>query len=221
MGTFLARIRRTFISGLLAILPLGITVYIVWLFYNLLDRLVGYNTPFGKLVRENLGVWVPGLGIYLTLIIIFVIGLFVRNYVGGRLYTYLEKVIFSTPFIRKMYSTSKQIIDAAFNKDTSSFKKVVLVEYPRRDMYSIGFLTKEEVGRIQNSIGEKSVAIFLFTAPNPLSGWMLIVPEKDLLYLDMSVEEAFRMVISMGVSVPRRLLEGAATLEENKENKDE
>ncbi len=221
MGTFLARVRSTFISGLLAILPIGITVYIIWFLYSLLDGLVGYNTPFGKLVRDNLGIWVPGLGIYLTLIIIFIIGLLVRNYVGSKLYTYLEKAIFSTPYIRKMYSTSKQIIDAVFNRDTSSFKKVVLVEYPRRDMYSIGFLTKDEVGRIQNSIGEKSVAVFLFTAPNPLSGWMLIVPEKDLIYLDMSIEEAFRMVISLGVSVPRRLLEGEGSLEENKEKENE
>jgi uncharacterized membrane protein len=84
-------------------------------------------------------------------------------------------------------------------------------------MYSIGFLTKDNVGQIQNSIGEKSVAIFLFTAPNPLSGWMLIVPEKDLIYLDMSVEEAFRMVISMGVSVPRRLLEEQNVIDRNEE----
>ncbi|MFQ5793536.1 MAG: DUF502 domain-containing protein [Candidatus Bipolaricaulia bacterium] len=208
---FLIRIRNIFIRGLLVILPIAITLYILWFIYRFVNNIVGPDTYLGRTLRTNLAwipeVWIPWIGLLGALIIIMFIGLLTRNYLGRKLNELFDWIIETTPLVNKLYSLTKQLTNALLDRDISAFKKAVLFEYPRRGCYTLGLLTSEELGALNNAVGERSVAVFAPTAPNPLSGWVLIIPEKDIIYLDISVEEAMRLVLSGGVAIPRRLVE--------------
>ena len=205
MRKFFRQLRDTFISGLLAIIPVGATFYIVWVIYHLIDGVVGENTPFGKMVKNALGKWIPGIGIYLTLILILLIGLITRNFLGRTLHYYMERVFFSVPGVRKMYSTLKQFTNALLDRDTSSFQKVVMFEYPKEGINVVGLVTNENLGELQTLTGEKCLLVYAPTAPNPLSGMMLIIPEEKVTYLNIPVEDALSMVISSGSVLPDSL----------------
>lgn len=203
-------LRRTFLGGVLVVLPLALTSYVLWLLYRVSDSLFGYATPIGELIRTTLGVWIPGMGFYVTLVLVLLLGIFMRNYVGRTLYHHFEqRIICSIPIVRKMYSTIKQIIDAVFARDTSAFKRVVLVEYPRRGAYTIGFVTNAAGGVLGEHLPEACLSVFIFTVPNPMSGYYVIVPEKDVIDLNVPVEEGIRMTVSMGMVLDNRGTTGA------------
>ncbi|HHK66827.1 MAG TPA: DUF502 domain-containing protein, partial [Candidatus Acetothermia bacterium] len=158
MKRFLLWFRATFVSGLLAILPVGATVYIIWFLYRLVDGLVGENTPFGMTIERALGRWIPGLGFYVTIIIIILIGVITRNVFGRTLHYYFERIFLAVPGIRKMYGTLKEFTNALLNrKSSTSFKQVVMFEYPRPGINVIGLVTNEELGRLQDLTGEECV----------------------------------------------------------------
>jgi uncharacterized membrane protein len=206
MKRFLLWLRTTFVSGLLAILPVGVTVYILWFLYRLIDGLVGKNTPFGMTVERALGRWMPGLGIIVTLLIVLIIGVITRNFVGRTLHYYFERLFFSMPGIRKMYSTLKQFTNALLNRQaTTSFKKVVMFEYPKPGIHVLGLVTNEELGKLQELTGEETILVYAPTAPNPLSGYMLIIPKRLVTVVDMPVEDALSMVVSSGSVLPDSL----------------
>jgi len=206
MKRFLLSLRTTFVSGLLAILPVGATVYIVWFLYQLIDGLVGKNTAFGMTIERVLGQWVPGLGIVITLLLVLVIGAVVRSVLGRWLHYHLERIFFAFPGVRKMYGTLKQFANALFNRQGStSFKRVVMFEYPKAGVNALGLVTNEELGTIQDQLGEECLLIYAPTAPNPLSGYMLIIPKRLLTYIDMPVEDALSMIISSGAVLPDSL----------------
>ena len=208
MKRFLVWLRTTFVSGLLAILPVGATVFLVWALYNLIDGQVGRNTPFGMVIERVLGRWVPGLGIIITILLVFVIGIIVRSVVGRTLHYYFERIFFSFPGVRKMYGTLKQFTSALLNREsTTSFKKVVMFEYPKDGINVLGLVTNEELGVIHDITGEKCLLVYAPTAPNPLSGYMLIIPERLVTYIDMPVEDALSMVVSSGSVLPDSLKE--------------
>jgi len=213
---FMRRLWNTFMSGLLAIIPVGLTVYIVWFLYRLIDGLVGKNTPFGLMVQRALGRWIPGMGIYMTLILILLIGLITRNFLGRTLQYYFERILSSIPGVRKMYSTLKQFTHALLTRDTSSFQQVVMFEYPKEGINIIGLVTNEELGKLQDETGEECVLVYAPTAPNPLSGMMLIVPKRKVTYLDIPVDDALSMVLSSGSVLPESLKEEG---EEEKEKR--
>ena len=205
MKRFLRRLRATFVSGLLAIIPVGLTVYVLWFLYHLIDGLVGRNTPFGVMVQKALGIWIPGMGIYMTLILILLVGVVTRNFLGKTLHYYFERIFFTIPGVRKMYSTLKQFTNALLSRDTSSFQQVVMFEYPKDGINIIGLVTNEELGRLQNEMGEECLLVYAPTAPNPLSGMMLIVPKNKVTYLDIPVDDALSMVLSSGSVLPDSL----------------
>jgi len=206
MKRFLVWLRTTFVSGLLAILPVGATVFIVWTLYNLIDRQVGRNTAFGMVIERVLGRWIPGLGIIITILLVFVIGVIVRSFVGRTLHYYFERIFFMFPGVRKMYGTLKQFTGALLNREsTTSFKKVVMFEYPKEGIHVIGLVTNEDLGRIQDMTGEKCLLVYAPTAPNPLSGYMIVIPERLVTYIDMPVEDALSMVVSSGSVLPESL----------------
>ena len=206
MKGFFRRLWDTFISGLLAIIPVGLTVYILWFIYRLIDGLVGKNTPFGTMVQRALGRWIPGMGIYMTLILILLIGLVTRNFLGRTLHYYFERIFFSIPGVRKMYSTLRQFTNALLNREgRSSFQKVVLFEFPRPGIHALGLITNENPGKLTDAIGEECVLVYVPTAPNPLSGYMLIVPKRSVTYIDVPVEDALAMVVSSGSALPESL----------------
>jgi len=213
MKRFLVWLRTTFVSGLLAILPVGATIFIVWALYNLIDGQVGRNTAFGMVIERVLGQWVPGLGIIITILLVFVIGMIVRSVVGRTLQYYFERILFSFPGVRKMYGTLKQFTGALLNREsTTSFKKVVMFEYPKEGINVLGLVTNEELGIIREITGEKCLLVYAPTAPNPLSGYMLIIPERLVTYIEMPVEDALSMVVSSGSVLPdslRRVSDGS------------
>jgi len=206
MKRFLLWFRATFISGLLAILPVGATVYIIWFLYRLVDGLVGKNTPFGMTIERALGRWIPGLGFYVTIIIIILIGVITRNVFGRTLHYYFERIFLAVPGIRKMYGTLKEFTNAVLNRQSSTaFKQVVMFEYPRPGINVIGLVTNEELGKLQDLTGEECVLVYTPTAPNPLSGYMLIIPKRMITPVDISVEDALSMAISSGSVLPDSL----------------
>jgi uncharacterized membrane protein len=202
---FLHSLRDTFISGLLAIIPVGATFYILFVLYHLIDGLVGRETPFGTMVKTALGRWIPGMGIYMTVILVLLVGFITRNFLGRALQYYMDRAFSSVPGVRKMYSTLKQFTTALLDRDTSSFQKVVMFEYPKEGINVIGLVTNEELGMLQDTTGAECLLVYVPTAPNPLSGMMLIIPEREVTYLDMPVEDALSMVISSGSVLPESL----------------
>jgi len=202
---FLRRLWDTFVRGLLAILPVGATFYILWLLYHLIDGLVGKETAFGQMVERALGHWIPGLGIYVTILLILLIGLVTRNILGRTIQLYMERIFFSLPGVRKMYATLKQFTTALLSRDTSSFQKVVTFDYPRKGIRVLGLVTNEEVGKLQKEADEDYLLVYVPTAPNPLSGMMLVVPEREVAYVDIPVEDALSMVLSSGSVLPESL----------------
>lgn len=206
MKNLLLWLRTIFISGLLAILPVGATVYILLLLYRMIDNFVGKDTPFGSTIERAIGTWIPGLGIIITILLILIIGFVVRSVLGRGLHYYLERAFLWFPGIRKMYGTLKQFTDALLNRtSTSSFQQVVMFEYPKEGINVLGLVTNENLGKLQEATGEDCVLVYTPTAPNPLSGYMLIIPKRLLTYIDMPVEDALSMVVSSGSALPDSL----------------
>ena len=195
------RIRRYFIAGLLVWLPVGATFLVFTLALDLVDRLLFLLPPPWR-PEALLGFRIPGLGLILVLIVFVVTGVLAANLLGRRLVKSYESVLARIPFVRTVYSAVKHFAEVVFSDSTASFKKVLLIEYPRENLYSIAFQTSENPAEVQAATGEPVVAVFLPTTPNPTSGFMLFVPTRSVVELDMSVEEALKMIISLGVVVP-------------------
>ncbi len=220
MKNLLLWLRTTFVSGMLAILPVGATVFIVWALYNLIDRQVGRNTAFGMVIERVLGQWIPGLGIIITILLVLIIGAIARSVIGRTLQYYMERIFFSFPGVRKMYGTLKQFTGALLNREsTTSFKKVVMFEYPKAGINVLGLVTNEHLGMIQDITGEECLLVYAPTAPNPLSGYMLIIPKRLVTYIDMPVEDALSMVVSSGSVLPDSLRPPSERPEEPKRSR--
>lgn len=195
------RIRRYLIAGLLVWLPLYVTFTLVKVLGGLMDNSIG-------LLPENLqpeqwwGAPLPGLGVVLTIVLIFVTGVLTANLVGRRVVGGWESILERIPFVRSIYSASKNFAEIVFSDSDVAFSKVLLVEYPRKGLYTLTFQTATEVGEIQARTGQDVVACFVPTTPNPTSGFIIVVPKKDVIELDMEVEEAVKLVMSLGVVVP-------------------
>ncbi|MFW6013345.1 MAG: DUF502 domain-containing protein [Candidatus Bipolaricaulota bacterium] len=207
MKSILTKLRAIFINGLLVVLPVGLTLYILWMVYRFINNFTGRKSYLGGLISDllqaTLGIdWFPGIGVILTALVVMLIGLATRIYIGRKVYELLDRVIAKAPLISKMYATVKQITGALLNRDVSSFRDVVTIEYPRRGIYSVGFLTNQNLGKFGDTVGEDLVAVFIFSTPNPLTGMITFVPRSDVYHLDLSVEEGLRLVLSMGIVVP-------------------
>jgi len=195
-------IRRYFIAGLLVWLPIWITYIIIRFLVNLMDGTLSL-LPYEYQPDQLFGVHIPGLGLLFTVIILFVTGLFVTNFLGHRLVSFWEKIMSRIPLIRSIYSAVKQVIHALIQPKGSAFRKVLLVEYPRRGIWSIAFQTSDQFTDAPHP--ETVVTVFIPTTPNPTSGFITIIPKEDTRELDMTIEEALRMVISLGVVMPERM----------------
>jgi uncharacterized membrane protein len=150
-----------------------------------------------------LGFNIPGLGIVLAFVVLLGTGLFAANFLGRRLVDYWESLLRRIPLVRTVYSAAKSFAEVILTDSTESFKKVMLIEYPRRGLYSLCFQTSTDLGEVQHRTGEPVVCVFVPTTPNPTSGVMIMVPKNDVIVLDMEVEEAVKMVVSLGVVVPK------------------
>ncbi len=197
----LIRLRRYFIAGLLVWLPVGATILVFTLLLRLTNGLL-LLLPSSWRPEELLGFSIPGLGAIIALIVLVITGMLGANLLGRRLVKFYESLLERIPFVRTVYGVVKHFAEVVFSDSTTSFKKVLLIEYPRENLYSLAFQTSEDPAEVHAVTGEPIVAVFLPTTPNPTSGFMLFVPTRSVVELDMSVEEALKMIISLGVVVP-------------------
>jgi uncharacterized membrane protein len=190
------KIRQIFIRGLFSLLPIAATIYLLYFLFIFMDNL------FGTYIEILLGRSLPGVGIFTSIVLIFIMGLFISNIIGAKLFTLGEKMIQKIPIIPKVYFGIKQIIDAFSHQGKQVFNRVVLVEYPRKGIYAVGFLTGECRGEVQQKTAAKLINVFIPTTPNPTSGMLILVPDSEIIHLDMSVEEGLKLIVSAGVLVP-------------------
>jgi len=153
--------------------------------------------------EEWLGFVIPGLwGLILTVLVLLITGVFAANFVGRSLVSFWESLLERIPVVSSVYSAAKNFAEIVFSDSSQSFKKVLLIEYPRKGLYSLAFQTSTRLGEVQGRTGEDVVCTFVPTTPNPTSGFIIIVPRKDVIELDMEVDEGLKMIISLGVVVP-------------------
>ena len=197
------KIKTTFLTGIAAIIPIGLTAYIFFHMIRMMDNLLKV-IPSGFQPDDLLPFHIPGLGIIFTLVLIFVIGLITKSYIGGKLVAIGEWFVDKIPVVRSIYQATKQLVEAVFGDKSRSFKKVVLLEYPRKGLYSLAFVTSESKGEVQTRTAQRCINLFIPTTPNPTSGFYIMAPEDDVEHLDMTVEEAFKLIISGGIVSPNK-----------------
>lgn len=198
----LKHLRRLLVTGLVLWVPLLITFFVVRFLIRFVDQILLLLPPTWR-PEALLGFNIPGLGIILAVGILLATGLFAANFMGRRLVELGDRIVTRIPLVSGIYSSSKQVAETLFGDSSTAFKRVLLVEYPRRGIWSMCFQTSEWVGEIQSRTKEDVVCVFLPTTPNPTSGFLLFVPKNELVPLDMPVDEGLRMIISLGVAVPR------------------
>jgi uncharacterized membrane protein len=186
------QMRRHFLTGLLVLLPAYVSIFVLWRIFSALDRLLG------QWVVVLTGHKIPGVGFVALLLIILGIGAVAGNIIGKRMIRVGEGVVGHVPVVRWIYATTKQLFATLLEEKSTSFRKVVLVEFPRRGIYSLGFVTAEAVANVDEAVGTRTVAVFVPTTPNPTSGFFLFVPEDDVIPLGISVREGLGYVISAG-----------------------
>jgi len=191
---FKKALRNKFLAGILVLIPIAITIYIVKLFIIFFDNIVS------PIIDPFLGFHIPGLGLIVSLIIIYLLGIFITNVIGRTLLNFFEKWLNYIPLVRTIYHTTKQIL-GAFSKSGSNFEKVVFLEYPRKGIWTMGFVTGQTTGKD----GTKFYSIFLPTTPNPTSGWMIFIPRDEVIPSAMSVEQGLRTLISAGSVAPSKI----------------
>ena len=201
IGMF-ARFRRYFLAGILVTSPILITVYVTWLIVTFVDTQVAGMLPESLDFTKKLPHQIPGLGLIISIIAITFIGAITPGFIGRTLLKSGERVLNKMPVVRSIYGAIKQIMETVMSTNSDSFREVVLVEYPRKGIWVIGFVTGETKGEVQSLTKDKVINIFVPTTPNPTSGFLLFIPQKDLVYMDMKVEDAVKMVISGGIVTP-------------------
>lgn len=197
----MSKIKSYFITGLLVVVPLYITVYVFTLIVGMMDSV--FNI-LPALLRPHtyLPFNIPGMGLFFTIFGIFVVGVFAQNLAGKRLVGLSEKFLAKIPFLRIVYNATKQFMETFLDKGHQGFEKVVLFEYPRKGIYVLGFLTGRTSGELKGKTKGDTLSIFLPTTPNPTSGFYVIVPAKDVIKMDMKVEDAFKVIMTGGIVVP-------------------
>lgn len=192
------RLRNYFITGAAVLVPLVLTWYVLAALFRFLDGLTA------RWVAEWFGYQIPGLGLLVTAGIVLLTGLLTRSYVGRKLLEFSQNLMSRVPVVRGVYTTIRQVVDAVALPSRDAFKRVVLVEYPRREIWSIAFLTATSIPSVSEAVGGEMIAVFMPTTPNPTSGYMLMLPRRDVRFIDMSVEDGLKLVISAGVYVPSK-----------------
>ena len=188
----LTHIKRTILTGMFTIVPLALTVYILTFLFRFLD---GVSAPILKII----GFHIPGLGILLTILVVYLLGLIIRNVLGRRLFSWGEKILFTIPLVNSIYKTIKQFISTfSGTSEGKNFQKVIILQYPRVGVWTLAFVTGESVDA--NNI--EYFHVFVPTTPNPTSGFFIMIPKSETMTTEMTVEEGIKMVISGGMIAP-------------------
>lgn len=209
---FIARLRNYFFTGLVVVGPVSITVYIIWTVISFVD---GWVKPLLPTIwqPETYGLSVPGIGVAFSILILILVGAFVANLFGRTIIGFGEQMVGRMPVVRGVYGALKQIFETVLSQSQTSFQKVGIIEYPRKGLFSIVFVSTDTSGEIKEVFDPDNrgmLSVFLPTTPNPTSGYLLFVPREDVTILEMKVEDAAKMVISAGLVVPE--YQGAVSL---------
>ena len=197
-----ARLRNYFLTGIIVTAPISIPLYVSWQFIAFIDRQVTPMIPPIYNPETYLPFGLPGLGLVVMVVVLMIIGALAAGFVGRWFMRISEHLLARMPVVRTIYSALKQVFETVFAEKSKAFREVVLIEYPRKGIWVIGFATGTTKGEVQNIIEDEVVNIFLPTTPNPTSGFLLFLPRKDVIFLAMTVEEGVKMVISGGVVTP-------------------
>ena len=194
------RLRKNFITGLVVVVPVFLTVYVLVVLFRFTDNILGrfLNVYF----KDTLGFYIPGLGILIFILFIVSAGFLANRYIGKRIFPLMDRWFSSLPLIRNIYPTFKQVISFILVQKEFGFKKVVLVEYPSKGIWSLGFLTNEEFQKISQISDKVMASIFVPTSPGPFTGVVIFVAKEDLQFPDISIADAFKIIISGGVFRP-------------------
>lgn len=190
------KIRNLFLTGILVILPLIGSLYIIYLLFSVIDSVTG---PVIELI---IGREIPGVGFILAFLAIIMVGLLATNIIGKKIIGYGENILLKIPLFRNIYVSIKRVLDALFTQNKNSFKTPVLFEYPRKGLYQIGFITKDSSPYFDSLVEQELYNVFLPTTPNPTSGMFIMVPKNDAVILDLSIEDALKLIISGGILEP-------------------
>ncbi len=193
--------KKYFITGLLIWVPLGITIWVLSLIVRSMDQSL-LLLPAAIRPENLLGFYIPGIGALLTLLVVLLTGVVAANIIGQRLIVFWEGVLSRIPVVKSIYYSVKQVSDTLFSSSGEAFRKALLVEYPRKGCWTIAFLTGQPGGDVVNHLEGDYVSIYVPTTPNPTSGFFLMMPRSDVIELDVTVDEALKYIISMGVVSP-------------------
>jgi len=193
--------KKYIITGLLIWIPLVITIWVLKLIVESLDQVLLLLPP--EFRTENwLGIYVPGMGVVMTLVIVLLTGLFATNLIGARLVHFWHEILHRIPVVNSIYSSVKQISDTLFSSSGQAFRKALLVQWPHPGMWTVAFLTGQPGGDVARHLQGDFVSVYVPTTPNPTGGYFVVVARKDVIELDMSVDAALKYIISMGVVPP-------------------
>ena len=195
--SIVTRLRNNFIAGVVVLIPIGITIYLTLFITKISSKLLPKELNPNNYLPYN----IPGVEIIISIILITIIGWLSLSFIGKKLLEIFNNVLKKIPILRTIYSAFVQMLDI-FTKGDENIKNVVLVEYPRKGTWAVGFATKENKGVISNKLKQNLVNVFVPTTPNPTSGFLLMFPKEEVIYLDMSFEEASRFIVSAGSSEP-------------------
>ena len=195
--SIITSLRNNFIAGIVVLIPIGITIYLTIFFIKVSSKIIPKEINPNHYLPYN----IPGLEILIAVLLITIIGWISLSFIGKRLFELFESILNKIPILRTIYSAVDQLIET-FAKSKSAKKNVVLVEYPRKGVWAVGFATKENTGEIKKRVGEEIINVFVPTTPNPTSGFLLMFPKKEVIYLDLSFEEASKFIVSAGSTNP-------------------
>jgi len=199
---FAARIRAYFLTGVLVTAPISITLYLAWILIDAVDAWVAALIPPAYHPEHLLPLWIPGIGLLLAAVVLVLIGWFAAGYLGRLLVGVGEGALARVPVVRNLYAATKQLFETVLANKSQAFREVVLVEFPRRDAWTVAFVTGEPPAEAQARTGEPMVCVFVPTAPSPTGGYVLFLPERDVVRTSMTVEEALKLVVSTGIVAP-------------------
>jgi len=194
------KIEKYFITGLLTILPIFLTIYLFYLVFKWIDSIIGGF--INGYLESAFGFSVPGLGFFMVVLIVLSVGFIVSHILSRRSLPVIEGWFLKLPMVRRVYAPIKQIVSFVFSQDTLGYRRVVLVQYPSPGIWSVGFMTNEGFKEAQQLAGEELVHVLIGSTPGPWSGFLILVPKKDVKFMEMTLEESMKLIISGGILKP-------------------
>ena len=194
-------VKKYLIAGILVLVPIWITVSILAYLINAFDQIISL-IPSGYQPETLLGFKIPGLGLILVLSVVFLTGMLATNFIGTYIINFWEAILARIPLVRSIHAGVKKILSTMLASSSQSFRKVLLIEYPRKGIWTIAFQTGSDIPEINKETGTNTLTVFVPTTPNPTGGFLLIIPTKDVIELNMSVDNALKLIISLGVILP-------------------